>query len=419
MARVVALQQNQLSFSPLASSLSDFSGTRLQTQLQFKRKLCHPKGSFYVSASSTKKILIMGGTRFIGVFLSRLLVKEGHQVTLFTRGKAPVTQQLPGESDNDYADFSSKILHLKGDRKDFDFVKSSLSAEGFDVVYDINGVQIPTCSHLLCLFFTYNFIIYVTLRVQITIFHNISLFIIYFSGREADEVEPILDALPNLEQFIYCSSAGVYLKSDLLPHAETDAVDPKSRHKGKLETESLLQARGVNWTSIRPVYIYGPLNYNPVEEWFFHRLKAGRPIPIPSSGLQITQLGHVKDLATAFIQVLGNEKASKEVFNISGEKYVTFDGLARACAKAGGFPEPEIIHYNPKDFDFGKKKSFPFRDQHFFASIEKAKRVLGWEPEFGLVEGLADSYNLDFGRGTYRKEADFSTDDIILGKSLR
>lgn len=33
--------------------------------------------------------------------------------------------------------------------------------------------------------------------------------------------------------------------------------------------------------------------------------------------------------------------------------------------KAGGFPEPEIIHYNPKEFDFGKKKAFPFRDQVF------------------------------------------------------
>lgn len=75
---------------------------------------------------------------------------------------------------------------------------------------------------------------------------------------------------------------------------QTDPVDPKSRHKGKLETESLLTSRGVNWTSIRPVYIYGPLNYNPVEEWFFHRLKAGRPIPIPGAGNQITQLGHVK-----------------------------------------------------------------------------------------------------------------------------
>ncbi|KAJ9186025.1 hypothetical protein P3X46_005583 [Hevea brasiliensis] len=376
MASLVAVQQQtQPSLSILPSSLSDFNGTRLHTQLQCKRKVWQTRGALQVTASSSKNILIMGGTRFIGVFLSRLLVKEGHQVTLFTRGKAPITQQLPGESDQDFADFSSKILHLKGDRKDFDFVKSSLSAKGFDVVYDING-------------------------------------------READEVAPILDALPKLEQYIYCSSAGVYLKTDLLPHSETDAVDPKSRHKGKLETESLLESRAVNWTSLRPVYIYGPLNYNPVEEWFFHRLKAGRPIPIPNSGMQITQLGHVKDLAAAFVQVLGNEKATKQVFNISGEKYVTFDGLARACAKAAGFPEPDIIHYNPKEFDFGKKKAFPFRDQHFFASVDKAKHVLGWKPEFDLVKGLADSYNLDFGRGTYRKEADFSTDDLILGKSL-
>lgn len=34
MARLVALQQNQLSFPPLASSLSDFNGTRLQTHIQ-------------------------------------------------------------------------------------------------------------------------------------------------------------------------------------------------------------------------------------------------------------------------------------------------------------------------------------------------------------------------------------------------
>jgi len=31
----------------------------------------------------------------------------------------------------------------------------------------------------------------------------------------------------------------------------------------------------------------GPLNYNPVEEWFFHRIKEGRPIPVPNSGQQV------------------------------------------------------------------------------------------------------------------------------------
>jgi hypothetical protein len=56
--------------------------------------------------------------------------------------------------------------------------------------------------------------------------------------------------------------------------------------------------------------------------------------------------------------------------------------------------------------------------QHFFASIEKATLELGWKPEYDLVEGLTDSYNLDFGRGTFRKAADFTTDDMILGKKL-
>ncbi|KAL0854118.1 hypothetical protein Bca101_059270 [Brassica carinata] len=46
----------------------------------------------------------------------------------------------------------------------------------------------------------------------------------------------------------------------------------------------------------------------------------------------------------------------------------------------------------------------------------KAKHVLGWKPELDLVEGSTDSYNLDFSRGTFRKEADFTTDDMILSK---
>ncbi|KAI4994366.1 hypothetical protein ZWY2020_029414 [Hordeum vulgare] len=311
--------------------------------------------------ADSKNILITGGTRFVGLFLSRKLVQEGHQmnlltVTLFTRGKAPITQQLRGESDAEYAEFSSKVLHLKGDRKDFDFVKTSLSAKGFNVVYDING-------------------------------------------REATEVSPILEE----------STLSQTCSHTLRPTLWTQKVGIReSWNTSCLETA---------WRAfIRPVYIYGPLNYDPVEEWFFHRLKAGRPIPIPNAGNQITLLGH--DLATAFIKVLGNPKASKQVYNISGSKYVTFEGIGRACAKAGGFPEPEIIHYNPKDFDFGKKKAFPFRDQHFFASVEKASKDLGVTPEYDLLDGLTDSYNLDFDRGTFRKEADFTTDDMILDKKL-
>lgn len=38
-----------------------------------------------------------GGTRFIGVYLARMLVEAGHEVTLLTRGKKAVTYQVgPG-----------------------------------------------------------------------------------------------------------------------------------------------------------------------------------------------------------------------------------------------------------------------------------------------------------------------------------
>ena len=79
----------------------------------------------------------------------------------------------------------------------------------------------------------------------------------------------------------------------------------------------------------------------------------------------------MKDLATAFVKVLGNKAATKQVYNISGERYVTFDGIAKACALAAGAPEPELIHFDPKAVDLGKAKAFPLRDQHFFTSIEK------------------------------------------------
>ena len=49
------------------------------------------------------------------------------------------------------------------------------------------------------------------------------------------------------------SSAGVYLKSDQMPHVEGDTIDPKSRHLGKHEAETYLMQEGLPFTSIRPL----------------------------------------------------------------------------------------------------------------------------------------------------------------------
>lgn len=307
------------------------------------------------------RILVMGGTRFIGVYLTKLLVAQGHEVVLFNRGKKPA----PVEN----------LQTIVGDRTDAATLKSQLAGESFDAIFDNNG-------------------------------------------RELSDTQPLIELFGDkVKHFVYVSSAGVYLKSDQMPHIEGDAVDPNSRHKGKFETEAYLQAQGVPFTSVRPVYIYGPQNYNPLEAWFFDRIVRNRPVPIPGNGMHLTQLGHVQDLAEAMVAVLGNETAIGQIYNISGEKAVTFDGLARACAQAAGKDPADlkIVHYDPKAFDFGKAKAFPMRVQHFFTAIDKAQAELGWAPKFDLVTGLKDSFQHDYlATGKDKAEVDFSLDDQIL-----
>ncbi|AFY81185.1 nucleoside-diphosphate-sugar epimerase [Oscillatoria acuminata PCC 6304] len=304
---------------------------------------------------------MMGGTRFIGVYLTKILVEQGHSVVLFNRGNKPA----PVEG----------VEQIHGDRTDESQLKEKLASEQFDAIFDNNG-------------------------------------------RELSDTKPLADLFKGkVKHFVYMSSAGVYLKSDQMPHREEDAVDPKSRHKGKNDTEIYLSQQGLPFTSIRPTYIYGPQNYNPLEGWFFDRIVRDRPIPIPGNGFHITQLGHCYDLANAMAAVLGNETAIGQIYNISGDRYVTFDGLARACAEAAGKADVKLIHYDPKQFDFGKRKAFPMRVQHFFADVSKAMQDLNWQPKFDLVSGLKDSFQNDYlANGSHKAEIDFSVDDEIINQ---
>jgi len=310
------------------------------------------------------RILIMGGTRFIGVYLTKVLVERGHEVVLFNRGNhdAPV----------------AGVKQIQGDRKDASQLKSKLSAESFDAIFDNNG-------------------------------------------RELSDTQPLVEIFNGkVKHFVYVSSAGVYMPTTQMPHREGDPVDPNSRHKGKHHTEAYLAESGIPWTSVRPCYIYGPQNYNDLEAWFFDRLVRDRPIPIPGNGRFITQFGHIQDLALGMASILGNEDAIGKIYNMSGDRYVTFDGLAYACAEAAGksTKDLKIVHYDPKQFDFGKRKAFPVRQQHFFTDIAQAQTDLDWQPKYDLVSGLKDSFQNDYlASGRNQSEIDFSLDDEILGKT--
>ncbi|MBC1261147.1 NAD-dependent epimerase/dehydratase family protein [Synechococcus sp. BSF8S] len=303
------------------------------------------------------KILVMGGTRFIGKPLVAQLLAAGHQLTLFTRGRQPLPEG---------------VEHLAGDRSDPAGLEP-LCGRSFDVIIDS-------------------------------------------SGRSGDDSQAVVErtGAPSY-RFVYVSSAGVYADSELWPLDEDAATDPASRHAGKLDTEAWLRQQAIPFTSFRPTYIYGPGNYNPVESWFFERIVHGQPVPLPGDGTTITQLGHVSDLATAMARCLDVEAAANRIYNCSGAQGVTFRGLVAAAAKACGVdPEAvEIRSFDPSGLEKKARKAFPLRLAHFLTDIHRVQRELAWSPAFDLEAGLADSYANDYAlRGP--TTPDFSSDQALF-----
>jgi nucleoside-diphosphate-sugar epimerase len=304
------------------------------------------------------KILVMGGTRFVGKPLVAQLLSEGHELTLFTRGKNPVP---------------AGVEHLCGDRSTAEGL-AALQGRSFDVIVDS-------------------------------------------SGRTLDDSRAVIErtGAPS-HRFLYVSSAGVYADSELWPLNEDSPTDPQSRHSGKLDTEAWLTAEKIPFTSFRPTYIVGAGNYNPVESWFFDRIVHGRPVPLPGDGSTITQLGHVNDLATAMALSLGVDAAANRVYNCSSVQGITFKGLVAAAARACG-KDPasvEIRSFDPAGLDKKARKAFPLRLAHFLTDVTRVQRELALTPTYSVEQALVDSYTNDYVK-QMPTSPDFSGDEALIG----
>ena len=304
------------------------------------------------------KILVMGGTRFVGRPLVARLQAQGHALTLFTRGKNPVP---------------AGVEHLCGDRSSEEGL-SALQGRSFDVIVDSSGRKQEDSSRVVA-----------------------------------------ITGAPS-HRFVYVSSAGVYADSEQWPLDESSPTDPQSRHAGKADTEAWLRKEGIPFTSFRPTYIYGPGNYNPVERWFFDRIVHNRPIPLPGDGSTITQLGHVEDLAEAMARCIEVDAAANRIYNCSGKQGISFRGLIHAAAVACG-RDPDgldLRSFNPSDLDPKARKAFPLRLNHFLTDITRVERELAWQPSFDLAKGLADSYANDYALNP-TAAPDFSSDEALIG----
>ncbi|KAK9139735.1 hypothetical protein Scep_009416 [Stephania cephalantha] len=365
----------RLSFSSsplISSSLSSSSPNKflLYNPLRHNKRLSSSSPSTTSSssvsikaiASEKKRVLIIntnsGGHAVIGFYFAKELLGSGHQVTVLTVGdqssdkmnKPPFNRFSPSE------------------------VGKVVEGLEFDVVLDNNG-------------------------------------------KDLDTVRPVVNWAKSagVEQFLFISSAGIYKPTDEPPHVEGPGLqDVVKADAGHVAVEKYIAEVFSSWAVFRPQYMIGSGNNKDCEEWFFDRIVRDRPVPIPGSGMQLTNISHVRDLSSMLTLAVENPSGSSgKIFNCVSDRAVTLDGMAKLCAQAAGRPV-NIVHYDPKAVGIDAKKAFPFRNMHFYAEPRAAKELLGWKSTTYLPEDLKERFDEYVKIGRDKKPMKFEMDDKIL-----
>ncbi len=299
------------------------------------------------------KVLVIGGTLFIGRLLVSQLLKSGHDVSVLHRKPAH--------------NLGKKVRNLGCDRNDPDSVRRILEAERFEAVFDN---------------------VYDWQR-----------------GTTARQVEAAAQACGDrLHRYIFMSSVAAY--GDGLNHHEGHALapddhpDPYVRNKAMTERSlfRMHQRNGFPVVTIRPPYVYGPGNPFYREAFFWDRLRDARPIIIPGDGRRLMQFVYVKDLVGACLSAMEEAGAVGHAFNIANLRPITQADAVQAFARAAG-KKPDLVRV-PRERIF-QAGGHPMGPKLYFAVyydmppitqvVSKAQRILKFRPT-DFDKGLKETY---------------------------
>jgi UDP-glucose 4-epimerase len=135
-------------------------------------------------------------------------------------------------------------------------------------------------------------------------------------------------------------------------------------------------------TALRYFNAYGPRqgtsSYANVIAIFFQRVREGKPLTTYGDGEQTRDFVYVGDIIRANILAATSPQAIGEIFNIGTGQAASVNQLISIISKLSG-RELQVIRAAPR---VGEVK-------HSRANIDKARRLLGYEPETDIHRGLS------------------------------
>lgn len=300
-----------------------------------------------------KKVIVFGGTGWMGHNIVLDLIKHDYDVTVCARGQK-----------SRYLDRIKDVRMICGSKKDENFIKSLFESENFD--YVIDGV--PTL----------------------------------------ESIAYIAKYAKNIKHYIHCSSTGGYAPLPFLPCDETapyGGFESTSGWAAKAaydnEVLRLFKENGFPATVIRPCYITGGGDFVPLDNFggrredFIADLLAEKTIDLPDDGQALLQPIHVEDLAVSFRLAIEHPVSIGQVYNITLDHAVTIKRYVELNAEALG--KKARINFIPLD-EMCKKYEKTVNDTwlRFFATHmcftnEKARRELEYKASHTSEETIIET----------------------------
>ena len=191
-----------------------------------------------------------------------------------------------------------------------------------------------------------------------------------------------------VRKVVFTSSASVYGDTDEVPTSE--GVIPKplspyavSKLAGEYYCDVFSHLYGLETTSLRPFNVYGPRQdpssqYAGVIPLFIRSLSGGEVPTIDGDGEQTRDFVYVKDVVRAFIRAMEHE--ARGTYNIAGGRGISINELYRQVSGVLDVDvEPQYGEPRPGDI------------MHSTADITRARRDLGFEPEYDIRRGLEET----------------------------
>jgi 2'-hydroxyisoflavone reductase len=319
------------------------------------------------------RVLVIGGTLFIGRALVDELLERGDDVVIMHRGKG--------------TPFGERVGEIRCDRNDVAAVRAALDGTSFDIVYDN----------------VYD----------------------WERGTTADQVSAAaIAASHGLRRYVFTSSVAVYPEGgeydEQAPLVPSDYPNPYSAQKADSERAlfELHRQRGIPVTTLRPAFIYGPHNPFDREAFFWDRLRAGRPIIVPEDGLRTMQWVHVRDVARAAVLAATKDVAIGHAYNLASYPPLTQIEFIQLLARIAQ-REAHVVHI-PRE-QIQQAGGQLFAPPYYFgvyldippitARVDRARSELGLELT-PLEEGLRETYR--WYEQQQRPQPDFSWEDRLL-----